>query len=185
MTAPSNGATSNGPHGSASPSRHWIYLIVLATMLAADLWSKNWAVEALEGGKVIPVIDGVLRFKLLYNAGMMWGMAQEVTATWWVIIRSGVLLGLIWLYFSLERHDFLTQLAFGLVTAGASGNIYDNIFQADRPEVAGHVRDFINFHWFEFPIFNVADSCICCGAPLLLIVLWKQEQARNNAAAAG
>jgi len=30
------------------------------------------------------------------------------------------------------------------------------------------VRDFLYFHWFEFPVFNVADCCLVCGAFLLL-----------------
>jgi signal peptidase II len=33
----------------------------------------------------------------------------------------------------------------------------------------GGVRDFLYFYWFEFPVFNVADSCLVVGAALLLI----------------
>jgi len=31
------------------------------------------------------------------------------------------------------------------------------------------VRDFLHFYWFEFPVFNVADSLLVCGAGLLLL----------------
>ena len=36
-------------------------------------------------------------------------------------------------------------------------------------ETTGGVRDFLYFYWFDFPVFNVADSCLVVGAALLLI----------------
>ena len=44
------------------------------------------------------------------------------------------------------------------------------------------VRDFLHFYWFEFPTFNVADSCICVGAPLLLLVLWNHDREKARIA---
>jgi signal peptidase II len=52
--------------------------------------------------------------------------------------------------------------ALGLILAGTLGNLYDRL-------VFNGVRDFLYFHWFEFPVFNIADSCLVCGACLLLI----------------
>jgi lipoprotein signal peptidase len=53
--------------------------------------------------------------------------------------------------------------ALGLILAGTLGNFYDRL-------VFDGVRDFL--HWdylFDWPVFNVADSCLVCGAGLLLI----------------
>ena len=161
--------------------RHGLFLATLLGLAFLDLWSKNVVFETLRDYPFneSDVWPGVLKFKLVKNPGMMWGMAQDVSANWWVIIRGCVLLGLFFIYARTPRKTRWTQLAFGLVGAGAIGNISDNLFQAD-----GKVRDFLHFYWFEFPTFNVADSCICVGAPLLMIILWRQDSAaaRENAA---
>ncbi len=159
--------------------KHAVFLGTLIGLAALDLWSKHVVFAALldQPFHESDVWPGFLKFKLVKNPGMMWGMAQDVSAHWWVVIRGVVLCGLLVLYARTPRKTLLTQLAFGLVAAGAVGNISDNLFQAD-----GKVRDFLHFYWFEFPTFNVADSCICVGAPLLMIILWRQdsEDARNN-----
>ena len=31
------------------------------------------------------------------------------------------------------------------------------------------VRDWMHFYWFEWPVFNLADCCLVCGAGLLLL----------------
>src|SRR5207244_2218205 len=58
--------------------------------------------------------------------------------------------------------DWYLCAALGLILAGTLGNLYDRL-------VFNGVRDFLYFHWFEFPVFNVADSCLVCGAFLLMI----------------
>ena len=59
-------------------------------------------------------------------------------------------------------------IALGLVLGGALGNLADRLLRA--PGVGrGYVVDWISLfgpygtHW---PIFNLADSAICCGAVL-------------------
>jgi signal peptidase II len=58
------------------------------------------------------------------------------------------------------RDPFLSA-ALGLILAGTLGNLYDRL-------VFHGVRDFLYFHWIEWPVFNVADCCLVCGAFLLL-----------------
>ena len=53
--------------------------------------------------------------------------------------------------------------ALGLILGGTLGNLYDRL-------VFNGVRDFL--HWdylFDWPVFNVADCCLVCGASLLLL----------------
>jgi signal peptidase II len=58
------------------------------------------------------------------------------------------------------RDPFLSA-ALGLILAGTLGNLYDRL-------IFHGVRDFLYFHWIEWPVFNFADCCLVCGAFLLL-----------------
>lgn len=175
-------SVSADPQATSTRRGHILFAIVFLVCLAGDLVSKEVVFDRLAETREHDLIEGVFKFKLVRNPGMMWGMAQDVPAVWWVIIRGGVFCGLLWMYFTLDFRTRLTQVAFGLVGAGALGNITDNIFQGAHL-FEGEVRDFLHFYWFEFPTFNVADSCICVGAPLLLLVLWNHDrEARRQAA---
>ena len=53
--------------------------------------------------------------------------------------------------------------ALGLILAGTLGNLYDRV-------VFDGVRDFLHWNYlFDWPVFNLADCCLVCGAFLLLI----------------
>lgn len=162
--------------------RHGIGIFLTTVILFAslDLVSKELVFDALqdEPGMEHELWEGVFKFKLTTNPGMMWGMAGQVPAWLWIVIRGSVLVLLIYFFFSLDRRGAWAQLAFGLVAAGAIGNIADNIFHDE-------VRDFLHFYAFEFPTFNVADSCICVGAPLLLVIMWNHDRRRVREAATG
>jgi signal peptidase II len=63
-------------------------------------------------------------------------------------------------------------VALGLILGGALGNLVDRLFRA--PGVArGHVVDWISVFCNDghiFPVFNLADSAITCGAVTAAIV---------------
>lgn len=61
------------------------------------------------------------------------------------------------------RADGILCLALGLILGGTLGNLYDRV-------VFDGVRDFLYYHGlFEWPVFNVADCCLVCGAALLVL----------------
>jgi lipoprotein signal peptidase len=52
--------------------------------------------------------------------------------------------------------------ALGLILGGTLGNLYDRL-------VFHGVRDFLYFYLINWPVFNIADCCLVCGAGLLLL----------------
>jgi lipoprotein signal peptidase len=85
-----------------------------------------------------------------------------------------------WGAYRLKPRDWLFGSSLGLILAGTVGNLYDRL-------VFGGVRDFLHFHYFQsfdWPVFNVADCCLVCGAFLLLIhAFWTQPQPATQPAA--
>jgi len=61
------------------------------------------------------------------------------------------------------RQERGLSAALGLILAGTLGNLFDRL-------VFGGVRDFMHLYYqsYHWPVFNVADCCLVCGAFLLL-----------------
>lgn len=151
--------------------------------MALDLLTKRWALDTLvlESRELF---GGLLPLTLAFNKGAAFGMRIGEDSRWFFIpvtIIALILLGV--LYKQAEERDFLRIGAISLVVSGAVGNLYDRV-RWDRGVV-----DFlgpIDLGFWHFPIFNVADIAITCGAILLAISFWLEEQeerAREEAAA--
>jgi signal peptidase II len=109
-------------------------------------------------------------FSLSYveNLGAGFGIFQGQKL--FLIIVSVVALAVIAVY-SPKISGKGTQSALGMMAGGILGNLVDRILK-------GYVVDFLDFfvgsyHW---PAFNIADSALCIGA-VLLVVLSTHEKA--------
>ncbi len=68
-------------------------------------------------------------------------------------------------------------MALGLILSGTLGNLFDRV-------VFNGGRDFLYFYWIEWPVFNVADCCLVCGAFLLLAqAFWPPAPVAEHATA--
>ncbi|MHB0955817.1 MAG: signal peptidase II [Pirellulaceae bacterium] len=170
------------------------YLVFLAIALggcALDLWTKHWIFERLsvpwvEGGRASPPIwlwQSIFGFETSLNEGALFGVGQGkvlLFATLSIVAAIGIL-G--WLFWARAARDLHLTIALGFVMAGILGNLYDRLGlhgltwgpgMADRKvgEPVYAVRDWLHFKipaiGFDWPIFNVADSCLVCGAILLV-----------------
>ncbi len=163
----------------------------IAPLVALDLWSKSAAFSFLERhaplsipeeGRFYDVIDGFFQFVSWRNTGTVWGLAQDWNLALVALrfVACGLVVFFAWQTATRER---LQQLVFGLILAGAIGNLYDNLTQPH-----GGVRDFLKFYLvvdgepWVFPAFNVADSCICVGAITLALLLWRRPAEESASA---
>jgi signal peptidase II len=149
---------------------------------ALDLFTK-WLAFAKVGppGKSLHIWPGVLSFTTSFNKGALWGLARNVPFANVAFASLSVLAGaaiLYWLFWRGAAKDRLLSIALGLIMAGTIGNCYDRI-------VGGQVRDFIYFELINWPIFNVADSMLVCGAGILMLQALFAEHPHKETALVG
>ncbi|QIS19107.1 signal peptidase II [Nocardia terpenica] len=149
----------------ARPRRLPALLLVAAVAFALDLGTKALVVANMKPRESISIIDDVVRFTLIRNPGAAFNMATGMT---WLLtlIAAGVVIGVLRIGRSLRSVGWAVGL--GLVLGGALGNLADRLFRSPGP-LQGHVVDFISVtKWW--PVFNMADSSIVCGAILLVVL---------------
>ena len=144
------------------PIRLPILLTVAAVLLTLDLITKVAVVALIEPGKPVRIIGDVVTLSLVRNPGAAFSIATGMT---WLLalVALGVAIGVV--RFGRKLRSLWWAVGLGMVLGGAVGNLIDRFFRAPGP-LQGHVIDFVSVGWW--PVFNVADSCIVCGAALLV-----------------
>jgi lipoprotein signal peptidase len=113
------------------------------------------------------------------NTGALFGLGQdEAWANNAFAVISVVAAGAI-LYWSLRKgaaRSLWVCVALGLILAGTLGNLYDRV-------VFHGVRDFLHWNYlYNWPVFNIADSCLVVGAGLLLLQAFGRQAKPADAA---
>lgn len=157
-------------------------LTIVPVVLVLDLVTKWWAWNQLGFGRRIELLDGLVPLTLALNTGAAFGISVGENSRWFFIPVTIVALVLLAsLFRQAETDDRLRHVSLSLVIAGAFGNLYDRV-RWDRGVV-----DFIgplDLGFYDFPIFNVADIAISCGAVLLAVSFWLEERRLQERAAA-
>lgn len=147
-----------------------LFCVVSAIWVALDQASKAhfeywYQVGELAGSP----IAGLFQFRLVHNTGAAWGLFDDST------FILGALSSLICLILLVVAFAFSKRLSKGeilglaLVFAGGLGNVIDRF-------VLGYVRDFIEFTFIEFPVFNIADMGVTCGIVIFALCFFIREK---------
>lgn len=132
--------------------RHRTGIATTTMALTLDQVAKMLVIGTLAVGDSWPLF-GMFRITHVTNAGNSLDLFSGHTLV--LITISTVGIGLLFaLYWTRARTGARAQVTFGLMLAGACGNVIDRL-------VFGHVTDFIDVvPWF---VFNVADVAILLG----------------------
>jgi signal peptidase II len=144
----------------------WVALIAVA-IAALDQFSKWLVVRSIGADESRVVIDGFFSLVNWPNTGAAWGILKDYNLVLAVI--SVLTVAALYLF----RHSFQLQrpgprLALGLIAGGIIGNLIDRIR-------VHHVIDFLSFYIgpYHWPAFNVADSSLCVGVGLYIVLSWR------------
>jgi signal peptidase II len=163
----------------AVPSNRYLVFGGIAVVgCAVDLLTKRWIFDCLgmpHQRESLWLVDEVFGFTTSLNEGALFGFGQGqgvVFSTLSLVAAVGILY---WLFVAGAANDLLLTIALASVTAGIFGNLYDRLGLPGLMwggEKVFAVRDWLHFKIdrfnFDWPIFNVADSLLVCGAGLLV-----------------
>lgn len=135
--------------------------IITVFIVIADQLSKYFIVQNMELYSSKPFIPGVLSLYHTQNTGAAFSMFSDNRWVFMVVSAISMIIIVYLLYKEYHRH-ILLNVALAMVLGGGIGNMIDRIF-------LGYVVDFFHVDFFEFAIFNVADSFITVGAVLLAV----------------
>ena len=138
---------------------------LLVPFYVLDQLTKLWVSRTLPFETERTIIPGFFELVHWGNTGAAFSIMQG--QGWFFIILAVVAIGIMsWMALRGHLRDPLNKTAFALLAAGILGNVTDRILH-------GHVIDFLLFYLHipfanPWPAFNVADSCICVAAALLI-----------------
>ena len=138
---------------------------IFAVLVAADQVTKVLAADMLKTvGSSAEFIPGFIRFEYCENTGMAWSLLSDKTFLLTIVSAAMVAILVYFLVRFYKPMPNLIKAAIVIICAGAVGNLIDRI-------AFNYVRDFIAFDFVDFPVFNIADSCVTIGVIILAVGL--------------
>jgi signal peptidase II len=152
---------------SVAPARRRVGVLVTVAALvyAADVISKVIVVATLRENVPVRVIGSLLQLDYLRNPGAAFSLGADGYTVVFTLIAAAVIVAILRMARTLVSRPW--AVALGLLLGGALGNLTDRIARSPGP-LRGWVVDWIQLpHW---PVFNLADSAICCGGALMVLL---------------
>jgi signal peptidase II len=146
---------------------------IILGLYALDQATKWLVIRSLPFDSERPVIPGFFTLVHWGNTGAAFSSFSEKNGIFIGLSAATLVILAIFAIRGAFQHT-ATRVAVSLLSAGVLGNVTDRIRHH-------HVVDFLLFNLHmpfanPWPAFNVADSCICIAAGILIISAWLEER---------
>lgn len=150
------------------------FAAIVVVWVALDQLSKSLFANQQPSDIIAGPFLGLIDIRLVHNTGGAWGIFSNSTFALGVFSVAVCLAIAAFFFLTLRQTNWAQTIAFGLIVGGGIGNAIDRFTQ-------GFVTDFIEFSFFDFPVFNIADIGVTCGFALLIlgmIAAWRTGDAK-------
>lgn len=150
------------------------FVLAVAGGVLSDIVSKWIVFSQINEFESITLIPGLINILQSKNEGVVFGMFPGKNHLF-IVFSILAIAAILFVYSKSDKTPFVSNLALGLVLAGALGNLWDRIWY-------GYVRDFIDFHIgnkYHWPTFNIADSLICIGIAFMVFFSFSASKTRT------
>ncbi|MBV8176283.1 MAG: signal peptidase II [Verrucomicrobia bacterium] len=158
------------------------YLLFLGLPLFALDQLTKWLVrQNVPYGAEIPIIPGFFSLVHASNTGAAFSLFTG-NNVFFIGLAVAALAVILFLLFRGPKKRTpqqpltnATKISFGLLASGILGNLTDRVLR-------GAVTDFLHFYirQYAWPSFNIADSCICIAAGLLILASFQRHDAERK-----
>ena len=136
---------------------------------------KYLVVQSMSLYETIPVLQDIFHITYIHNTGAAFSMMEGLRGLLIFLPLFMILAALIFMIVKRRDGHPLLMTSVALIAGGGIGNLIDRI-------ALGYVVDYLDFR--VFPIFNLADICVCVGCGLLVLYViffdGKQNDERNG-----
>ncbi len=141
------------------------FLFVLSSIIiiTIDQVTKYLVNTKISLNSSLEIIPGIIFISHVKNSGAAFGVFQNRTNILIIISVIAIILIII-LKIKLNLDSIFYNISLGFILGGAIGNLIDRI-------IFGEVVDFLHLRYFA--VFNVADSFICIGFGIVIILILK------------
>jgi len=139
------------------------FFLFALPLYALDQVTKYLTLKHIPFGDSVTVIPNFFSLVHVSNTGAAFGMLQHNNA-FFIALATLAIVVLVILRWRGAFRGRAETAAWALLLSGVAGNLTDRLLH-------GSVVDFLSFilpFYGEWPAFNVADSCICVAAALLI-----------------
>lgn len=142
------------------------YLLFIVALVGLDQFVKYWVSANIALGTSHGFIPGLMNLTNLHNDGAAWSILEGQQWFFYLITFAAVV---VLAYLMRQwRTNRWKMIALSLIMAGALGNFIDRVHQH-------YVVDMFELLPINFPVFNVADSCLTVGVIALIIIILKED----------
>lgn len=142
------------------------YLLFIVALVGLDQFVKYWVSANIALGTSHGFIPGLMNLTNLHNNGAAWSILEGQQWFFYLITLAAVV---VLAYLMRQWHtNRWKMIALSLIMAGALGNFIDRVHQH-------YVVDMFELLPINFPVFNVADSCLTVGVIALIIIILKED----------
>lgn len=148
-----------------------LFFALGAAWVALDQFTKSFFRGMQPGGQIVGPFLGLVDIRLVHNTGGAWGIFAGNTVALGAFSVVVCIAVTVYFLVTVKNANVLQTVSFALIVAGGIGNAIDRFAQ-------GFVIDFLEFSFFDFPVFNVADIGVTCGFALLVVGLalaWRED----------
>ena len=138
--------------------RKSVFWIVVIIVLVIDRITKELAGGIPAEGIVL--VPGVIGLRYAENVGVAFSLLSGYPRVLGVLSLVLIVCGYVWL----RKKEIVVfpLVGLALMAGGAAGNMLDRL-------IRGFVPDMIETLFVNFPVFNIADSCLVIGCVMVMI----------------